>query len=73
MGRIKKRGDKIYLLPDRVMTSPRRWEEEGFIYVNLRNTLLLILYLFGAAPERLVRFYTSENTKHTMARAGTDR
>ncbi|OGP65859.1 MAG: hypothetical protein A2169_10480 [Deltaproteobacteria bacterium RBG_13_47_9] len=67
MRRIKKQGDKICVLPDRVMTSPRRWEEEGFIYVNLRNTLLLILYLLGAAPERLVRFYKSDNTKKAVA------
>ncbi len=67
MRRIKKQGGKICVLPDRVMTSPRRWEEEGFIYVNLRNTLLLILYLLGAAPERLVRFYKSDNTKKAVA------
>ena len=67
MRRIKKKGGKICVLPDRVMTSPRRWEEEGFIYVNLRNTLLLILYLLGAAPERLVRFYKSANTKQDVA------
>jgi len=67
MRRIKKQGDRICVLPDCVMTSPRRWEEEGFIYVNLRNTLLLILYLLGAAPERLVRFYKSGKTKHAVA------
>ncbi len=67
MRRIKKQGDRICLLPDCVMTSPRRWEEEGFIYVNLRNTLLLILYLLGAAPERLVRFYKSGNAKQAAA------
>ncbi len=66
MRRIKKQRDRICLLPDCVMTSPRRWEEEGFIYVNLRNTLLLILYLLGAAPERLARFYKSGKTKHAM-------
>jgi rSAM/selenodomain-associated transferase 2 len=63
MRRIKKQGDRIRILPDRVMTSPRRWEEEGFIYVNLRNTLLLVLYLLGTAPERLVHFYKSGTTK----------
>jgi rSAM/selenodomain-associated transferase 2 len=57
MRRIKKQGDRICVLPDRAMTSPRRWEEEGFIYVNVRNTLLRIFYLLGVAPERLVSFY----------------
>jgi len=67
MRRIKKREAKICVLHDRVMTSPRRWEEEGFIYVNLRNTLLFILYLLGVAPQRLVHFYKSDRTKHASA------
>lgn len=60
MRKIKKLGDKIYIIPDRVMTSPRRWEQEGFIYVNLRNTVLFTLYLFRVSPEKLARFYRSE-------------
>lgn len=59
MRRIKKRGDTIYIIPDQVMTSPRRWEEEGFIYVNMRNTASLILYYLGVSPAKLARFYKS--------------
>ncbi|MBE9581269.1 MAG: TIGR04283 family arsenosugar biosynthesis glycosyltransferase [Proteobacteria bacterium] len=57
MRRIKRRGDKICILRDRVMTSPRRWEQEGFVYVNLRNAALFIMYLLGVSPEKLASFY----------------
>jgi rSAM/selenodomain-associated transferase 2 len=57
MRRIKKRGDKIVILPQKVQTSPRRWEEEGVLYGTLRNWLLILLYLLGVSPDRLARFY----------------
>ena len=57
MRRIRAAGDKIYIIPDHVATSARRWEQEGFIYVNLRNTALFILYLLGVSPGKLTRFY----------------
>jgi rSAM/selenodomain-associated transferase 2 len=63
MRRIKKSGGRIYIVPDRAMTSSRRWEEEGFVYVNLRNTVLLLLYYLGASPAKLARFYKQFNTK----------
>jgi len=31
MQRIKKRGDRICILSEKVLTSPRRWEKEGTI------------------------------------------
>jgi rSAM/selenodomain-associated transferase 2 len=65
MRRIKKRGYKICIIPDPVMTSPRRWEKEGFIYVNLRNMVLLILYLLGVSPEKLAHFYKTNSRKST--------
>ncbi len=58
--RIKKRGDKICILPDRVLTSPRRWESEGIISCTLRNWMLIILYLIGVSPEKLAHLYRSE-------------
>jgi len=66
MRRIKKRGDRICIVPQRVMTSVRRWEQEGFAYVNIRNTVLVLLYLFGVPPEKLVAFYRAHGaTKRT--------
>ncbi len=59
MRRIKKRGDRISILPDRVKTSARRWEKEGILYTTLRNRALMILYSLGVSPNWLARFYKS--------------
>ncbi len=57
MQRIKRKGDKIFILKDRVSTSPRRWEAEGVLYTTLRNQFLASMYYLGVSPERLVRYY----------------
>lgn len=57
MRRIKRDRGKIFIIPDKVMTSPRRWEKEGVLYCTLRNWLLITLYYLGVNPERLVKFY----------------
>jgi rSAM/selenodomain-associated transferase 2 len=57
MQRIKKRGDKIVILPQKTFTSSRRWEAEGILYGTLRNWVLQILYFFGISPRKLSRFY----------------
>ncbi|MHC4220976.1 MAG: TIGR04283 family arsenosugar biosynthesis glycosyltransferase [Planctomycetota bacterium] len=57
MRRIKKRRDKIFILPDRVKTSPRRWETEGALYTTIRNHILVSLYYLGLSPHTLVKFY----------------
>jgi len=57
MQRIKKLGERICLIPDRVQTSPRRWEKEGIIYCTLRNWLLSSLFYLGVSPEKLSRLY----------------
>ncbi len=63
MRRIKRSGKKIFIFRDRVMTSPRRWEEEGVIYCILRNWTLQILYFLGVSPHKLVNFYKSTYRK----------
>jgi rSAM/selenodomain-associated transferase 2 len=60
MRRIKHRGDRICILSDHVMTSARRWEEEGFLFGLLRNTILFTLFVLRVSPEKLARFYKSE-------------
>ncbi|UCF57844.1 MAG: glycosyl transferase family 2, partial [Deltaproteobacteria bacterium] len=60
MRRIKHIGKKICILPDRVMTSARRWDEEGFVFVLIRNPILFTLYILGVSAEKLARFYGSE-------------
>ena len=57
MERIKKRGDKIFIIPQKVHTSSRRWEQEGILHCTLRNWFLQILYLLRISPHRLSQFY----------------
>jgi rSAM/selenodomain-associated transferase 2 len=57
MTRIRKRGDRIALVADKVLTSARRWEREGILFSTLRNWALQILYVFGVPPERLAKWY----------------
>jgi rSAM/selenodomain-associated transferase 2 len=63
MRRIKKSGDKIWIFYDRVMTSPRRWEKEGGMYCTLRNWTLQALYFLGMSPDRLAKFYESDDRR----------
>ena len=57
MQRIKRRGDRIQIIPTPVQTDPRRWEKEGLIYGTLRNWTLMVLFLAGVSPHRLVKWY----------------
>lgn len=57
MRRIKKRGDSIRIVGKRVQTDPRRWEKEGLVFGTLRNWVLMVLYLVGVSPHKLVRYY----------------
>ncbi len=66
MRRIKKSGDKICIFDDRVMTSPRRWENEGVIYCIFRNWTLQALYLLGISPHKLATFYKNNNHTERM-------
>jgi rSAM/selenodomain-associated transferase 2 len=63
MRRIKRSGKKILISHDRVMTSPRRWEEEGLTYCILRNWTLQILYFLGVSPHKLVKYYKNDHPK----------
>lgn len=57
MRAIKSKGFKISILHDKVLTSARRWEEEGIVYTTLRNWLISILYLCGVSPKTLSILY----------------
>lgn len=57
MRRIRQRGDAICVIPEKVMTSARRWEKDGVVFGTLRNWMLQALYCCGVSPERLARFY----------------
>lgn len=57
MRRIKKRGDKICLLSNQVLTSARRWEKEGVVFTIFRNLVIQSLYYLGAKPSKLSKYY----------------
>jgi rSAM/selenodomain-associated transferase 2 len=57
MKRIRRRRDRISIIPEKVLTSARRWENEGILYCTLRNWALQTLYVLGVSPERLAKWY----------------
>lgn len=57
MRRIKKTGGHIAILPHRVITSARRWDQEGLFYVALRDTFIIFLFWCGVSPEKLAKYY----------------
>jgi rSAM/selenodomain-associated transferase 2 len=57
MRRMKRSGYKICIIPEKVKTSPRRWESEGVLFCTLRNWTIMTLYLLGLSPEKLAKYY----------------
>ena len=63
MQRIKKRGDAIDIIDKRVLTDPRRGAKEGMVFGTLRNWVVMILYLMGVSPHKMVRYYKNEGSR----------
>jgi rSAM/selenodomain-associated transferase 2 len=59
MRRIKRDGGKVCFVSGKARTSARRWEKEGVIRCTFRNWTIMLLYLLGVTPQRLVRWYPS--------------
>jgi rSAM/selenodomain-associated transferase 2 len=57
MRRIKKKKGEIIILPTPVITSDRRWNQEGLYYTALRDTIIIFLYWCGMPAEKLAKFY----------------
>jgi rSAM/selenodomain-associated transferase 2 len=57
MRNIKRAGGRIGFIPEPVITSARRWEQEGIFYTTLRNWLLLSAYSVGVTPDTLAKYY----------------
>jgi hypothetical protein len=57
MRRIRRLGGSIRVIPEKVRTSPRRYEREGVLFATIRNITLQLLYALGVSPERLARWY----------------
>ncbi len=61
--RIRDKNLPIAILPEKVKTSPRRWEKEGTLRRTLTNWWLRIRYALGASPESLATHYRpNDNT-----------
>jgi rSAM/selenodomain-associated transferase 2 len=56
MRRLRKRG-KISIVQQPVMTSARRWLQKGILKTTLINQLMVLGYLGGVSPARLVELY----------------
>lgn len=54
---IRRRGDRICIIPVKVRTSSRRWEREGILCCTFRNWMLQLLYWMGMPPARLTKWY----------------
>lgn len=57
MTRIRKRKEKIRILPQKTRTSSRRWNNEGVFRCTLRNWFIRILYHLGFSPDTLKKLY----------------
>jgi rSAM/selenodomain-associated transferase 2 len=57
MRRIKKMNKKIIILPTKVITSDRRWNQEGLWYTTIRNSIIILLYFCGVPSEKLAKTY----------------
>jgi len=68
MRRIRRSKGRIVILDDPVVTSARRWEQEGILYCTLRNWCLVLFFLLGVPPEKLLKFYPSSRTAPPRAR-----
>ena len=51
------RAGRVLSLPNRIATSARRWQHDGWFRRSARNLLLLTLYSVGVSPDTLVRWY----------------
>ena len=57
MKKIRKDRGKIYIIPEKAVTSDRKWKKEGIFYCTLRNWFISILFYFGEDPNKLVKYY----------------
>jgi rSAM/selenodomain-associated transferase 2 len=61
MERIRKSGEKILILREKVSTSPRKWVKGGVFRTTFRNQIIRKLYRLGVSPYTLHRIYYGRN------------
>ena len=59
MRRLKRIGS-ITIISVSVVTSVRRWQQKGVFKTTLINQIVIIAYLFGVSPKRIVDWYRRE-------------
>lgn len=57
MRMVRRKGGAITIIPARVSTSVRRWQDEGLLYCSMRNVCLRTLYALGVPADILSRWY----------------
>ena len=55
MRRLRRRG-RLVIIPVPVITSARRWLQNGVIKTTLMNQIIILAYLLGVPPERIVHW-----------------
>jgi len=55
-----KRHGRFVILPQRAITSARKWQANGVWRTAFMNQVVTYLYLFGISPERLSKWYRRE-------------
>lgn len=61
--RIRREGLNIVVLPEKVVTSSRRWDNEGVLRRTVKNWWLRIRYFLGASPQALAREYRPHDSE----------
>lgn len=57
MRRIRQQGESVCILPQAIVTSARRWHNEGILRCSLRNMILRTLFALGVSAHTLARWY----------------
>ena len=51
----------VITLPQKVLTSPRRWENLGLVKTTIINQIIILAYRLGVSPQILARWYRRES------------
>jgi rSAM/selenodomain-associated transferase 2/rSAM/selenodomain-associated transferase 1 len=65
--RFQKLGD-VLTLPVPVITSPRRWLNQGILKTTLINQMIVLSYFLGITPDSIFRLYRSDRGKSQTCR-----
>lgn len=61
--RIRAQRLPMTIVPEKVATSSRRWDNEGVLFRTINNWRLRLMFFLGVSPEKLTASYRPPNTK----------